>query len=267
MNDVSTTQPELVSETTPDKQELIVSEESSGILAVISRAATDPNIDIDKMERLLEMQTKLLERAAKEAYSRALAQTQAEIPVIRKDSHNPHTQSNYASFGAINSVLMPIYAKHGFSLSFGTNPSQIENHLQIFCNVSHEQGHTEHYSYDLPYDGTGLRGNANKSAIHASASTVSYGQRYLTTMIFNVATSDDDALTASTATLPPNGITDETVEEIIKGLDITGKTQQEGLDYINLISGNEYERLTQFSEKEGQRLLYKLSKCVDGEEE
>ncbi len=264
MNDLARTLPE--AEIVPEPQELIVSEQSSGILAVISRAATDPNIDIDKMERLLEMQTKLLERAAKEAFSRALAQTQAEIPVIKKDSHNGHTQSNYASFGAINAVLMPIYAKHGFSLSFGTNPSTIENHLQIFCNVSHEQGHTEHYSYDLPYDGAGLRGNANKSPIHASASTVSYGQRYLTTMIFNVATSDDDALTASTITLQPSGITEETVDEIIKGLDITGKTQQGCLDYINLVSGNEYDRLTQFSEKEGQRLLYKLNKSIDGEQ-
>ncbi len=265
MNQVSTVQPEPMTPT--DTQESIVSDQNSSILAVISRAATDPNIDMDKMERLLDMQTKLFDRAAKEAFSRALAQTQAEIPIIRKDSSNTHTNSNYASFAAINAVIVPIYTKHGFSLSFGTVPSQIENHVQIFCNVAHSEGHTERYSYDLPYDGVGAKGNANKSPIHASASAVSYGQRYLTTMIFNVATSDDDGLIASTITLQISGITSETLDEVMKGLDIAGKTQEDGLKYINKVSDSDYQRLTQFSEQEGKRLLHKLNKCVEGDQQ
>ena len=54
--------------------------ESAAIIQVIERAASNPNVDIDKMERLLLMQERILEREAKAAYAADLALMQPNLP-------------------------------------------------------------------------------------------------------------------------------------------------------------------------------------------
>lgn len=277
MNDSAAVESEVIEQKSDSSQDLAHTQtqelaqapnEASNIMQAVINAASDPTMDIDRVDRLLAIRDKIMAQEAEGAYAGAMSRAQANIGPIAKNQENDHTHSTYSDLSAINAVVVPMYTAQGFALSFSNRPSNIDNHIVVMCDVMHIDGHTKHYEYELPYDGVGTKGNATKTAIHASASSVKYGQRYLTTMIFNIATFDDDGNAGGKAKkLPANGITDETVDEIIKGLDITGKTQQDGLDYINQVSGNDYDRLTQFSEKEGKRLLYKLNKCVDGEQE
>ena len=60
----------------------VVTDMAGGLLEVIARAARDPNVDIDKMERLLEMQERVHARNAKAAYYSALAEMQPSLPAI-----------------------------------------------------------------------------------------------------------------------------------------------------------------------------------------
>jgi len=161
------------------------------MLALVERAARDPNIDVGKMERLLDLAEKVHARNAQTEYDAAMSAAQAEMRPVANDSDNPQTRSRYASYGALYRALRPIYTQHGFSLSFGTR-SPAPDLVTILCRVSHRAGHTERVEIQMPADGKGAKGGDVMSKTHATGSAVSYGMRYLLKMIFNVATGEYD---------------------------------------------------------------------------
>jgi hypothetical protein len=168
-----------------------------GILSVIARAAKDPNVDVDKMERLFAMQERVLARDAEQRFNEAMAAAQKEMPQIKRGGKNATTNSTYAELDAMSEAMLPVVAKHGFSMSFGTDVSPLPNHYRVTCEVSHVGGHSRIYNADVPADLTGMRGTPNKTSTHAFGSTLSYGRRYLKMLIFDVATTDDDGRAAA----------------------------------------------------------------------
>lgn len=170
---------------------------SAGLLDVIRRAATDPNVDVDKMERLLAMQERVLAHDAERAFNTAMSSAQKEMPQIKRGGKNETTQSTYVELDALSQAMSPIIAKHGFALSFGTDTSPLPDHYRVTCRVSHIGGFSRDYHADVPADLNGMKGNQNKTATHAFGSTLSYGRRYLKMLIFDVATTDDDGRAAS----------------------------------------------------------------------
>jgi hypothetical protein len=89
-------------------------------------------------------------------------------------------------------AVRPIYAGHGFALSFNTAEAPGPEQARIVCDVSHVGGHTRRYHIDMPVDGKGARGGDVMTKTHAMGSGVSYGMRYLLRMIFNLAIDYDD---------------------------------------------------------------------------
>ncbi len=168
-----------------------------GILAVIARAATDPTVDVDKMERLFAMQERVMAREAEQKFNQAMAAAQKDMPQIKRGGKNETTRSTYAELDAMSEAMLPVIAKHGFALSFGTDVSPLPAHYRVTCEVSHIGGHSRIYNADVPSDLTGMKGTQNKTSTHAFGSTLSYGRRYLKMLIFDVATTDDDGRAAS----------------------------------------------------------------------
>jgi hypothetical protein len=174
-----------------------VSDLSGGILAVIERAARDPNTDVEKMERLFAMHERVLARTAEQQFNEAMVAAQRDMPQIKRGGKNETTRSTYAELDALSEAMSPIIAKHGFAMSYGTDVSPLEGHYRITCEVSHAGGHSKPYFADVPADLTGMKGTQNKTNTHAFGSTLSYGRRYLKMLIFDVATTDDDGRAAS----------------------------------------------------------------------
>lgn len=164
----------------------------SSVLSVIERAATDPNVDIEKMERLLAMHERLVAVDANKAYSVAMAKAQSEMKPISANAENPQTKSKYASYSKLDSALRPIYSANGFALSFNTEDSNKDDVLRVTCRVSHINGHSEHHKIDMPADGKGAKGGDVMTKTHATGAAATYGMRYLLKMIFNVAIGEDD---------------------------------------------------------------------------
>lgn len=165
---------------------------AASIMEVIGRAASDPNTDVDKLERLLGMYERITAREAEVAFNESLKAAQAEMPQIKRDAKNDQTNSRYARLETVSQAMDPIITKHGFALSFGTAESPLPGHYRITCTLSHEAGHSRDYHADVPADLTGMKGTQNKTATHAFGSTMSYGRRYLKLMMFDVALTDDD---------------------------------------------------------------------------
>lgn len=211
------------------QQQLTVKDEAAhtatSIIQVIERAALNPNVDIDKMERLLAMQERILAKQSEMAFDAAMADAQAEMRPISADAENPHTRSRYASYAALDNALRPIYTKHGFALSFDTGEAKKEDHVLVLCRVSHRHGHKHVYRIEIPADGKGSRGGDVMTKTHAVGSGCSYGSRYLLKLIFNVAVGehDDDGNGASAPPKPaekqPDPVPEGTVLDLIAAME------------------------------------------------
>lgn len=171
---------------------LPVADFSASLFDVIARAASDPTVDIDKMERLIAMQERVQARDAEMAFSKALNAAQSEMRPIAANASNPQTKSRYASYDKLDRVLRPIYTQHGFSLSFDEGDSPKPDHVRVICYVSHCDGHTRTYHRDMPADGKGAKGGDVMTKTHAAGAAGSYGARYLLKGIFNVSVGEED---------------------------------------------------------------------------
>lgn len=165
--------------------------EPAALLEVISRAAENPNVDVDKMQKLLDMQERILAKRAESDFNEAMNHAQSEMGRIAADKENSQTNSRYASYAALDRVLRPIYTKHGFSISFDTAEAA-EGFVKVLAYVSHRGGHTRTYSARVPSDGKGAKGGAVMTGTHAFGAANAYGMRYLQKLIWNVAIGEDD---------------------------------------------------------------------------
>lgn len=165
---------------------------ATSILSVIERAASNPAVDVEKMERLLAMHERAKAQQAETAFAEAMNRAQERMSRIAADSHNPQTRSRYASYAALDKALRPIYTAEGFSLSFDTADGDSTDVLRLICYVTHAGGHTRTYHMTMPADGKGAKGGDVMTKTHATGAASTYGMRYLLKMIFNVAIGEDD---------------------------------------------------------------------------
>lgn len=205
----------------------------TSILHVIERAARDPEINIEKMERLLEMQRQITQASAEADFNAAMSAAQSEMGRVSADALNPQTSSHYASYAQIDKYLRPIYTKHGFALSFDEAESPKAEHIRVLCHVSHRAGFTRTYHRDMPVTTTGLKGNANMTLTHANASGQSYARRYLVLGIFNVAVGEDDDDGNGGQKLEP--MSDEQLANIHALITEVGTTEKAFLAWINTL--------------------------------
>lgn len=161
-------------------------------LAMFERMASDPSVDVDKFERLMQMRERELARVAREHFNAAMSKAQSEMRRVAADANNPQTRSKYASYAALDRELRPVYTDNGFGLSFDTGEAALPDYVRVLCHVTHAGGHSHTYHVDMPADGKGAKGGDVMTKTHAVGAAMSYGMRYLLKMIFNVAVGEDD---------------------------------------------------------------------------
>ena len=164
--------------------------EAISMLSVIARAAADPSVDLDKMERLMQMHERMQAKAAATDYAAALADMQDALPSIGERG-NAAGRYTYALWEDINAAIKPILKQYGFALSFRTDCT---DGIAVTGVLSHRNGHSEETTIKLAADSSG-----NKNAVQAIASSVSYGKRYTAGALLNLTShgEDDDAFTAA----------------------------------------------------------------------
>jgi len=163
--------------------------DTGAIIQMIERVALNPAVDIDKMERLLLMQERVLDRNAKAAFTAALAVMQPELPVIVErggiKNNAGKVTSTYAYWEDINEAIKPVLARHGFALAFRTGREA--DQIVVTGILSHREGHSEETSLGLPIDGSG-----SKNAVQAVGSSTSYGKRYTAGALLNLTSRGED---------------------------------------------------------------------------
>lgn len=183
--------PEDVKELTPQAKTPAVKQDDQ-FLATIERLSRQPNIPVEKIEQIMNMQFRILDREAEQAFNAAMTRAQNKIELVIAKSHNIQTGSNYANLRAVLLSAKPIYTAEGFSLMFYEGETPKEGHKKVCVDIMHEQGHTKQRYVNVAIQTTGIAGKSMMTQIHGEGSAFSYGRRYLTCMIFNIPTGDDD---------------------------------------------------------------------------
>lgn len=160
--------------------------ESLSLLNCLARAIYDPSIDAAKLQTLRE----IVADEARLEFNIAMNAAQAEMLPVTRDAKNDQTNSKYARLETIDAAIRPIYTKHGFHLSFNSEPIDGPND-RIVCEVTRGR-HTKKFQLEAAPDTAGPQGKPNKTPLHGLASTVSYLRRYLTCMIFNIVLANED---------------------------------------------------------------------------
>lgn len=156
---------------------------ASDVSLMFERLARDPAVDVEKLERLIAMQERILAHNAKAEFYAAFAEMQGEIPtVIERGVTN---NGKYATHEDIVDAVRPVLQKHGFMLSFRTVFT--EKTVKVRGVLAHRSGYSEETEFVSSADTSG-----NKNAIQALGSAQSYGQRYTTKALLNIATRGDD---------------------------------------------------------------------------
>jgi len=153
--------------------------------------AINADLDIEKLERLMEMKEREEAKTAYAAFVVAISQFQAECPTVKKtgnvtDKHGKHMYS-YPKFDSIMKTIQPHMEKNGLSVRF--NSEIADQQVKICCMVSHSGGHTDESFFSCPVE-SHMTGGANASQRTASAN--SFAKRYAIMNALNIAGSDYD---------------------------------------------------------------------------
>lgn len=157
--------------------------QDNSTMAIISRAASDPNCDIDKLERLMAMHERMQAKSAEAAFNAAMAQMQIDMPTVGEGGLNKHTGNAYATIDDINRAIKPIMFKHGFAVTFKV--VHAKDGISVTGILVHAAGHREETTLLLPIDA-----GAGRNAVQALGSSVTYGKRYVMCALLNITTGD-----------------------------------------------------------------------------
>lgn len=204
--------------------------DANAMMAIIERAARDPAVDIDKMERLMAMKERMDTARAKAEFDRALSEMQPKLPVVHKNgkitikekgTETVIQSTPYALFEDINIAIAPILAEYGFAISFRTSA---EAKVKVTAILSHRDGHREETTLELMHDSTG-----SKNSVQAIGSSVSYGKRYTMCAILNITVKGEDDDAKKAGEVP---ITEEQEKELNALIHSTKADERKFLKYM-----------------------------------
>ena len=161
--------------------------------ADLLRHAMDAGVDVDKLSKLMELQTQWEQREAVKAYNAAFANFKAEaikLVKTREVSQGPLKGTKYAELYSIINAVTPSLSRHGLSLSWRLTKDEAA-WIEVTCLLKHIGGHFEVVSMGSPPDQD--RGTSKaRNTIQERASAISYLERYTAKAILGLSEQNDD---------------------------------------------------------------------------
>lgn len=160
--------------------------------SALLQLAVKQNLDIDKLEKLMELQERWQAGEARKEFLRSMSQFQANCPTLEKTKRvdftsksGSRTRYSYAPLGEINEKIKKPLADAG--LSYRYEIKERENKLIVTCIVSHLLGHSERTEMEANKDDSG-----GKNDIQQRGSSITYLQRYSLIAALGISTADED---------------------------------------------------------------------------
>ena len=160
--------------------------------ADLLRIAVDKGADLDRLEKLMDLQQRYEADQARKAYVADMAAFKLNAPDIVKDKQVGYKDKNenfvgysHATLGNVTRTIVEGLARHGFSHRWDTEQQGVN--VIVTCILTHRMGHSERTTLTAPKDDSGKKNN-----IQQMASAITYLQRYTLLAATGLATQDQD---------------------------------------------------------------------------
>jgi ERF superfamily len=238
---------------------------SDPYLAMIERAARDPQVDLAKLQGLMAMKKEVEADRASIAFAEAFTGLQQDLPTIDRkgrivvfsktlreraekegpqvfEGQEPQQKTPYATLGDILEAIRAPLAAHGFSLRFEHETSS-DGRLATTAILRHRQGHSERATTPpLMHDSSGSKNN-----VQAVGSSLTYGRRYALMAVLPIVShapqdADDDGKAAGSKPIEPDEIAylEQLIRDTDSDLAVFLKTM--GPPSIAEFNGKQYKR-------------------------
>jgi hypothetical protein len=154
--------------------------------ASMMMAAIDKGMDLEKLEKFMDLQSKWEANQARKAFHMAMADFKANLPTVIKDKTNKQYGSKYVSEDSLINTINPELSKHGLSANFDFK--QDGGTITVTCSITHAGGHRESVSLSGQADGSG-----SKNPLQQIKSTTTYLRKATFEAITGIASSENDA--------------------------------------------------------------------------
>lgn len=176
---------------------LVVMSESQQLMDLLANLASNPQADVAKFNALLDLKERMETKNAERLFNESFMLMSKEMPIIKRDGSVEYKDKkteklekafNFATWENLYKTIRPILERHGFALTFDTQPRTTDGGGAVVKGVLlHVGGHSREASIALALDSSGGKNN-----IQGMGSTFSYGKRYTATMLLNLVTEGED---------------------------------------------------------------------------
>lgn len=198
--------------------------------SAIMELAMNNDLDLDRIEKMLEIQSKWEAMEAKKAFAKAMSRFKKNPIVLTKDLTNKQYDSKYTSIGNLVNTVVPSMSKEG--LSHRWDIKQDGNQITVVCIITHISGHSELTEISGPADDSG-----RKNPIQQIKSTRTYLQAATLESALGIASScsdvDDDGNGAETRLECINNAQQNTIVDLLASI---GCDEKKFLDHFKWVS-------------------------------
>lgn len=179
----------------PPATDQAVITQQDGLLNSIEKLLASPDTDLDRIDKYLDIQERILNKRAESDFVAAMVKFNSikkNIKHNRTGTTAGNARFSYSDFPTTVATVTPWMNQCGLSFVHKQDPPTVKDgQLQftiMHCIISHESGHSETFDYPVVTDER-LRGKVSPSQLLQLAGT--YAKRQTLCMGLGLATSDD----------------------------------------------------------------------------
>ena len=167
---------------------------------LLREMAMDDKVDPAKMQAILDVQERMMNKEAEQAFNASMLRIDQELPRLvrntpvqylvdkNKPSGDKYTAFKYIKYEEVDAALRPLMKREGLRISFTSAPRVGDGGGAIVtAKLTHTLGHSIEASMSAALDSSG-----GKSNLQGMGSSIAYCRRVLTCMLFNIVTVGED---------------------------------------------------------------------------
>lgn len=218
--------------------------------SAIMELAMNKDLDLDRIEKMLEIQAKWEAMEAKKSFAEAMSRFKKTPIVLTKDSINKQYNSKYTSIGNLVNTVVPPMSKEG--LTHRWDIKQNGKEITVVCIITHTLGHSELTEMSGPADETGA-----KNPIQQIKSTRTYLQSATLESALGIASSasnvDDDGNGAGNCAKHIDKAQQNNIVDLLAAIDYDEKKFLDHFKWVSIegIPSKSYSKAVCALEKRG----------------
>lgn len=167
------------------------------MVSMIERVALSPDLPIERLNALMDMRERQMNKEAEQVFNQAFAAAMAEMPDVPRTGENKHLKVFYSTLDDLIKATRPVLSRHGLSLNWQSAING--NEISVTAIVRHAQGHSIKTTLSGPRDN-----GKQMNALQGGGSTETYLKRYTGFAILGLSSGgevDDDGQGADAETI------------------------------------------------------------------